>query len=99
MCRLERWHVRTFRERVRSMMFERTAISRLPEETIREDLQQLREADRLTPELVFRDPYLLHFLGLKDSYRERDLEAAIRRELERALLALATDFPFIPRQN
>jgi hypothetical protein len=50
MCRLERWSVRTLRERVRSMMFERTAISRLPEATIREDLQQLREADSLTPE-------------------------------------------------
>jgi hypothetical protein len=32
------------------MMFERTAVSRLPEATIRKDLQQLREADRLTPE-------------------------------------------------
>src|SRR5579871_4474844 len=65
MCRLERWSVRTLRDRVHSMMFERTAVSRLPEATIREDLQQLREADRLTPELVFRDPYLLDFLGLK----------------------------------
>jgi predicted nuclease of restriction endonuclease-like (RecB) superfamily len=49
MCRLERWSVRTLRDRVRSMMFERTAVSRLPEARIREDLQQLREADRLTP--------------------------------------------------
>lgn len=67
MCRLERWSVRTLRERVRSMMFERTAISRLPEATVRQDLQLLREADRLTPDLVFRDPYLLDFLGLKDT--------------------------------
>jgi predicted nuclease of restriction endonuclease-like (RecB) superfamily len=50
MCRLERWSVRTLRNRVRSLMFERRAVSRLPEVTIREDLQQLREADRLTPE-------------------------------------------------
>ena len=42
MCRLERWSVRTLRDRVRSMMFERTAVSRLPEATIREDLQQQR---------------------------------------------------------
>ncbi|MGH9773086.1 MAG: PDDEXK nuclease domain-containing protein, partial [Candidatus Acidiferrales bacterium] len=99
MCRLERWSVRTLRERVRSMMFERTAISRLPEATIRQDLQQLREADRLTPELVFRDPYLLDFLGLKDTYSERDLEGAILRELERFLLELGTDFAFIARQK
>ena len=99
MCRLEHWSVRTLRERVRSMMFERTAISRLPDATIREDLQQLREADRLTPELVFRDPYLLDFLGLKDAYSERDLEAAILRELERFLLELGTDVAFIARQK
>jgi hypothetical protein len=36
MCRLERWSVRTLRDRVRSMMFERTAVSRLPEANIRE---------------------------------------------------------------
>ena len=58
------------------MLFERTAISRLPEATIRQDLQCPHEADRLTPELVFRDPYLLDFLGLKDTHSERDLDAA-----------------------
>jgi len=99
MCRLERWSVRTLRDRVRSMMFERTAISRLPEAAIRQDLQQLREADRLTPDLVFRDPYLLDFLGLRDTYSERDLEAAILRELERFLLELGTDFGFVARQK
>jgi predicted nuclease of restriction endonuclease-like (RecB) superfamily len=99
MCRLERWSVRTLRDRVRSMMFERTAVSRLPEATIRQDIQQLREADRLTPELVFRDPYLLDFLGLKDAYSERDLEAAILRELEKFLLELGTDFALLARQK
>ena len=76
MCRVERWSVRTLRDRVRGMLFERTAISRQPEATIRQDLQRLREADRLTPELVFRDPYLLDFLGLQDTYSERDFETA-----------------------
>jgi predicted nuclease of restriction endonuclease-like (RecB) superfamily len=99
MCRRERWSVRTLRERVRGMLFERTAISRLPEATIRQDLEQLHETDRLTPELVFRDPYLLDFLGLKDAYSERDLEAAILKELERFLLELGTDFAFVARQK
>jgi predicted nuclease of restriction endonuclease-like (RecB) superfamily len=99
MCRIERWTVRTLRDHVRSMMFERTAISRLPEATIRQDLQQLLESDRLTPELVFRDPYLLDFLGLKDTYSERDLETAILQELERFLLELGTDFAFVARQK
>ena len=43
MCRLERWSVRTLRDRVRGMLFERTAICRLPEATIRQDLQRLHE--------------------------------------------------------
>ena len=99
MCRLERWSIRTLRDRVRSMMFERTAVSRLPDATIRKDLQQLREADRLIPELVFRDPYVLDCLGLKDAFSEHDLEAPILQELERLLLELGTDFAFLARQK
>ena len=34
MCKIERWSVRTFRERIQSMLYERTAISRKPEETL-----------------------------------------------------------------
>lgn len=37
MCKLEKWSVRTFRERIQSMLYERTAISRKPEETILKD--------------------------------------------------------------
>ena len=53
----------------------------------------------MTPDLVFRDPYLLDFLGLEDTYSERDLEAAILWELERFLLELGTDFSFVARQK
>ena len=79
--------------------FERTAISRKPEEVARQELQKLRELDRITPDPVFRDPYLLDFLGLKDTFSERDLETAILRELERFLLELWTDFAFIAPQK
>ena len=53
----------------------------------------------MTPDLVFRDPYLLDFLGLSDTYSERDLESAILKELERFLLELGTDFSFVARQK
>jgi predicted nuclease of restriction endonuclease-like (RecB) superfamily len=99
MCHAERWSVRTLRDRIRSMLFERTAISRKPESVIRQHLRQLRDAGEMTPELVFRDPYVLDFLGLKDTYSERDLEAAILQELEHFLLELGTDFAFISRQK
>lgn len=53
----------------------------------------------MTTDLVFRDPYLLDCLGLRDAYSVRDLEAAILRKLERFLLELGTDFAFIDRQK
>ena len=99
MARVERWSVRTLRKKIQGMLYERTAISRKPEELARQELEALQEEDRMTPDLVFRDPYLLDFLGMEDTYSERDLEAAILRELERFLLELGTDFSFIARQK
>ncbi|AKB28171.1 Putative cytoplasmic protein [Methanosarcina siciliae T4/M] len=99
MCRIERWSVRTLRKQIDSMLYERTAISRKPEEVIRHELANLRDKDRLTPELVFRDPYVLDFLGLKDRYLEKDLEDAILRELESFLLELGVGFAFVARQR
>src|SRR4029077_12306141 len=74
MCRVERWSVRTLRATIQSMLFERTALSRKPAELARQELEALRDEDRLTPDLVFRDPYFLNFLGLSDTYSEKDLE-------------------------
>jgi predicted nuclease of restriction endonuclease-like (RecB) superfamily len=99
MCRIERWSTRTLHAKIQGMLYERTAISKKPEETIRRDLDALLEEDRLTPDLVFRDPYVLDFLGLKDSYGERDMEQAILRELEAFLLELGSDFAFVARQK
>lgn len=99
LCRLERWSVRTLHAKVRGMLFERTALSRKPEELARRELAALRDEDRVTPDLVFRDPYFLDFLGLSDAYSERDLETAIIAELERFLLELGAGFSFVARQK
>jgi hypothetical protein len=82
MCRVERWSTRTLEKKIGSMLFERTALSKKPEKLIREELDALRAGDKLTPDLVFRDPYFLDFLGLKDRYLEKDIEDAIMREME-----------------
>ena len=99
MCRVERWSVRTLRRKIESMLYERTAISRKPETVIRHDIEALRKEDQLTPDLIFKDPYFLDFLGLKDRYLEKDLEDAILRELEQFLLELGAGFSFIARQK
>ncbi len=99
MCRLEKWSTRTLRERIDSMLYERTALSRKPTRLIEQELKALREEDRLTPDLVFRDPYVLDFLGLKDTYSEKDLENALLREIESFLLELGAGFTFVERQK
>jgi len=99
MCRIERWSVRTLREKISGMLFERTALSKKPAELAKQELDLLREEDKLTPDLVFRDPYLLDFLGLRDVYAEKDLEAAILREMEAFILELGVGFAFLERQK
>ena len=53
----------------------------------------------MTPDLVFRDPYFLDFLGLTGQYAEKDMEQAILRELEAFILELGSDFAFVARQK
>jgi len=99
MSRIERWSVRTLRQKIGGMLYERTALSKQPARLAAQELQKLREEDKLTPDLVFRDPYLLDFLGLKGAYSEKDLEMAILRELEAFLVELGSDFAFLARQK
>jgi predicted nuclease of restriction endonuclease-like (RecB) superfamily len=96
---LENWSVRQLQERINSMLFERTAISRKPEETISYDLEQLRENKKISPDLLLKDPYILDFLDISDRYLEKDLEDAILRDIEKFLLELGAGFTFIARQK
>jgi predicted nuclease of restriction endonuclease-like (RecB) superfamily len=98
-CKMEKWSVRILRERIQSMLFERTAISKKPDKTIERELQTLKDEKRPAPDLVFRDPYVLDFLGLGDSYSEKDFESAIIMELSRFITELGTDFAFLARQK
>lgn len=99
MCRVENWSVRTLRSKIGSMLFERTALSKKPAKLAEQELASLRAEDHLTPNLVFRDPYFLDFLGLKDTYSEKDLEAAILSELQSFILELGSGFAFVGRQH
>lgn len=99
MASAERWSVRTLRERIDSMLYERTALSKKPGEMIARELATMRDAQRMSPALVMRDPYILDFLGLRDTWQEGDLEAAIIREMEAFLLELGAGFSFVARQK
>jgi len=95
----EHWSVRTLRDRVDSMLYERTALSTKPKKLIKQELVKLKIEGLTTPDLVFRDPYILDFLGLKDTYSENDFETAILRELQLFIVELGSDFAFIARQK
>ncbi len=95
----EGWSSRQLQERISSQLFERTAISKKPEKTIKNDLLLLKTKAKISQDLVFRDPYILNFLGLSDTYSELDLESAILVELQKFIIEFGTDFAFLARQK
>jgi predicted nuclease of restriction endonuclease-like (RecB) superfamily len=99
MACIENWDVRTLRKKKGTMLFERTVISKQPEEVIRNELEKLAETQQLTPEMVFRDPCFLDFMGLPQKYSEFDLEDAILDHILEFIQEIGTDFCLVARQK
>lgn len=99
MAMQERWSTRTLDERIGALLFERTSISKKPDDTIVAELTQLRESGQYHQDLLLKDPYVLDFLELNDRYLEKDLEDAILRDIEQFLLELGAGFSFVARQK
>ena len=95
----EQWSIRDLRDRKKSMLYQRTAISKKPDELIKEELDVLRTKKTMSTDLFYRDPYVLDFLALNDTYSEKDLENAILVELEKFILEMGNDFAFLARQK
>ncbi len=93
----QRWSTRELQRQIEGALFERVALSR--------DTRKLvaLEKEKSPPEVahyqdIFKDPYVLDFLGLKGAYSEKDLEAGIIHNLEQFLTELGSDFCFVGRQ-
>lgn len=99
MCSMEHWDTRTLDEKIDQQLYQRTAISRRPEEVIRKELEDSKQANQLMPDMVFRSSYFLDILGLPDIYTEKDLENAIITQLEGFISELGSDFTFVARQK
>lgn len=84
----EGWSVRELRNKIETKTFERTEIANT----------QIVKSNAI-PFNTFKDPYILDFLGLKDAYLEKDVEAAILRELEQFILEIGKGFAFVERQK
>ena len=99
MCRIEHWDTRTLDAKIDAQLYERTAISRKPEDVIKQELAQLKDDNTLNPDLVFRSSYFLDMLGLPDVFSEKDLESAIVSQLQKFICEMGTDFAFLGRQK
>ncbi len=84
----ERLGVRALRKQIQGKTFERTVIANIQNNTGNTPIHN-----------HFKDPYFLDFLGLRNTYLEKDLEAAILQELERFILELGKGFAFVERQK
>jgi len=80
--------VRDLRKQIALKAFERTGIANL----------QITQSNQI-PANTFKDPYILDFLGLQNTYLEKDLESAVLRELEAFILELGKGFAFVERQK
>jgi predicted nuclease of restriction endonuclease-like (RecB) superfamily len=98
-CRLESWSVRTLRQKIDNMLYQRTAISKRPETVIATELDKLKAGDLNNPDLYLQDPYILSFLKNENISSEYDLEQAILNELQLFIQELGSDFCFVARQK
>jgi predicted nuclease of restriction endonuclease-like (RecB) superfamily len=80
--------VRELRKKIANKEFERTAIANIQNTSNHPGIHN-----------NFKDPYFLDFLGLQNTYLEKDLEQAILRELESFILELGKGFAFVERQK
>ena len=85
---VEYWSVRDLRKQIASKAFERNEIANTQLSTFKPELLD-----------TFKDPYILDFLNLKNTYLEQDLERAILQELEAFILELGKGFAFMERQK
>ena len=92
-----RWSVRELHHQIERKAFERTEIAALQTNTPVQAEPVV--AANTAPALVFKDPYFLDFLGLRQGHDEGDLEAGILHQLEAFILELGRGFAFVERQK
>lgn len=98
-CSMEHWDSRTLDEKIDQQLYQRSAISRKPEEIIKQELDETKASNQLQPDMVFRSSYFLDMLGLPDIFSEKDLESAIITQIEDFIRELGSDFTFVARQK
>ena len=99
MAAFEKWGSKQLRAKIDGMLFERSLISGKPEELIKTELENMRNGEKFSPDLVFKSPYFLDFAGLKGMYSEKSLEDSLIVSIEQFIMELGAGFTFIERQK
>lgn len=99
MCRIERWSTRALSNKIDSMLFERTAIAKKPENIIEQEIRELRNNNEIKPDLIIQDPYVFAYLGSDTLISEKTFEQAIVDDIENFLLSMGIGFTFQERQK
>jgi predicted nuclease of restriction endonuclease-like (RecB) superfamily len=84
----QNWGKRELRNQIARKAFERNELANIQLSSTQPDLIN-----------TFKDPYILDFLQLKNTYLEQDVESAILNELESFILELGKGFAFVERQK
>ncbi len=97
-CEKANWSTRQLERQINSFFYERLLSSR-DKEAVGKEIHSLEPAKK--PEDVIHDPYVLEFLGMKQSadFYEKDLERALIGELQNFVLELGRGFSFVARQK
>jgi predicted nuclease of restriction endonuclease-like (RecB) superfamily len=99
MCKVQKWSVRDLQKQIKSMLYERTAISKEPELVARASIQELEDNGKLSSSMIFKDPYFMDFIGDSNYFNERDLENLILDNITSFLQELGSEFCFVARQK
>ncbi len=95
----EHWSVRELDAQMDKMLFERTAIAAKPEDVISKEIIQLQKEEIISPDLIFKNTYVLDFLGLSGNHSETDLENAILNHMQAFIMEMGKGFAFVERQK
>ena len=87
-CLTERYSSRELERQIDSAQFERAALGPAKLSAALRELHPI--ADQ-----VFKDNYVLEFLGLPEVHREADLQKALLRQMKAFVLELGQDFIFV----
>ena len=92
------WGVRELRDKVDTMTFERSALAKKNEKEVIALINN-RNKQLVSPDIIFKNTYILDFLNLPYLHSEKELENAIISHLEKFILELGKGFAFIERQK